>query len=69
MKTNFWVVFLIIGAVLDSLSWNYRLTAIPLSTIDLYTEYYTNHQPLIPTIFGPLFVWLSAYFITGIFIK
>ena len=69
MKYYFWIVFLIVGLIFDALSFKVRMTAIPLSTFDVYTEFFSNHQPLFPMIFGPTFVWLLAYFITALFIK
>ena len=69
MKLNFWIVFLIVGAILDAVSHRARMTAIPMSTYDVYDEYVNNHQNLYPMILGPLFVWTSAYYITSLFIK
>ena len=69
-KTSyFWIVFPIVGVIFDALSYRARLTAIPLSTYDVWKEYFTNHQPLFPMITGPTFVWLLAYFLTALFIK
>ena len=68
-KFWFWIVFLIVGLILDTVSYSTRMTAIPMSTFDVYDEYVNNHQNLFPMVLGPLFVWLSSYFITSLFIK
>ena len=73
MKMNFWIVFAIVGLLLDVVSYraklNFKLKSIPLSAFDVFTEYRTNHQELYPMILGPIFIWFLAYLLTGLFIK
>ena len=69
MKTSFIVWMFVIGVLLDGAAYKYRLTAIPMSSFEVYKEYTDHNQDILPMLFGPFLVWLLAYNLTALFIK
>jgi len=59
----------VIGVLLDGAAYKYRLTAIPMSSFEVYKEYTDHNQDILPMLFGPFLVWLLAYNLTALFIK
>ena len=58
-----------LAVLIDGLSYWYRYTAVPISILDVYDEYWNNQQPLLPIIFGPIFTIMASYLIANLFLK